>query len=130
MTSFGPQLIGQTEKTLQALLRRALSGTGIDERRWVALRLANQPDGRPLRGRLIDQAQFDDAAELVTSLERRQLVAEDVPTAEGQALLDHVQAKLAALSDPIWDDIDDADAAARALAQVLARARAALSKSA
>ena len=43
--TFGPQLIGQTEKTLQALLRRALAGTGLDERQWVALRLADQPDG-------------------------------------------------------------------------------------
>jgi hypothetical protein len=129
MTSFGPQLIGQTEKTLQALLRRALAGTGIDERLWVALRLADQPDRTPLRDRVADRAQFDDADELVTTLQRRQLVASDAPTAAGQALLEHVLAKSAALSGPIWDDIDDADAAARALTQVLARARAALSKS-
>jgi hypothetical protein len=125
-TTFGPQLIGQTEKALQALLRRALSGTGLDERLWVALRLADQPDGTPLRDRIADLARFDDADQLVTALEQRQLVAGDAPTADGRALLDRVLAKSAALSGPIWDGIDDADAAARALTEVLARARAAL----
>jgi hypothetical protein len=28
-TPFGPQLIGETEKTLNALLRRFLEGTGL-----------------------------------------------------------------------------------------------------
>lgn len=130
MTTFGPQLIGQTEKTLQALLRRALADTGLDERLWVALRVADQPDGAPLRDRLADRAQFDDADQLVTTLEQRQLVAHDVPTAAGQALLERVLAKSAALSGPIWEDIDDAEAAARALTEVLNRARVALSTSA
>jgi hypothetical protein len=124
--NFGPQLIGETEKTLQALLRRALTDTGLDERLWVALRVADQPDGTALRRRLADRAQFDDADELVTTLEQRRLVANDAPTSDGRALLDHVLAKSATLSGPIWDDIDDADAAARALTEVLARARAAL----
>ncbi len=42
------------------------------------------------------------------------------------ALLEAVLARSAALSGPIWDDIDDADAAAHALTVVLTRARAAL----
>jgi hypothetical protein len=124
--SFGPQLIGQTEKTLQALLRRALAGTGLSERHWVTLRLADQPDGADLRDRVADLAQFDDADELVTAMEQRGLVANDAPTADGRAMLETVLAASAALSGPIWDDIDDADAAARALTVVLARARAAL----
>jgi hypothetical protein len=131
MTStFGPQLIGQTEKTLQALLRRALTDTGLDERLWVALRVADQPDSTALRDRLADQAQFEDADDLITTLEQRHLVAEDTPTIDGRALLQRVLAKSATLSGPIWDDIDDADAAARALTQVLARARAALNNTA
>ena len=127
MTTFGPQLIGQTEKTLQALLRRALSDSGLDERLWVTLRLADQPDGAPLRDRVADLAQFADADELVTTLELRGLVADDAATAEGKTLLERVLAKSAELSGPIWDDIEDADAAARALSEVLTRARAALS---
>jgi crotonobetainyl-CoA:carnitine CoA-transferase CaiB-like acyl-CoA transferase len=128
--TFGPQLIGQTEKTLQALLRRALADTSLDERQWVALRLADQPDGTALRDRVADQARFDDADQLVTALEELGLVANDVPTANGRAMLERVLAKSAALSGPIWDDIDDADAAAHALTLVLTRARAALGDSA
>jgi hypothetical protein len=126
MTTFGPQLIGETEKTLQALLRRALAGTGLDERHWVALRLATQPDGTALRDRVSDRAHFDDADELVSALQQRHLVADDVPTADGRAMLERVLTRSAALSGPIWDDVEDADAAARALTEVLARARSAL----
>jgi hypothetical protein len=124
--TFGPQLLGQTEKTLQALLRRALDDTGLTERQWVSLRLADQPDGNTLRERVADLAKFDDADELVTALEQRGLVAADAPTAGGRAILDSVLARSAALAGPIWDDIEDADAAARALTTVLTRARAAL----
>jgi hypothetical protein len=130
MTTFGPQLIGETEKTLQALLRRALADTGLDERLWVALRLASQPDRTALRHRIADRAHFDDADQLATTLEQRQLVAKDALTADGQELLDQVLAQSASLSGPIWSDIDDADAAARALTEVLTRARAALNKNA
>jgi hypothetical protein len=129
-TPFGPQLIGETEKTLDALLRRALAGTGLDGRLWVALRVAGQPDGTPLRSRLADRAQFADADQLVAALEQRGLVADDAPTAAGRAMLERVLAGLAELADPIWDGIDDADAAARALNEVLTRARAALALSA
>ncbi len=124
MTTFGPQLIGQTEKTLQALL----DGTGLDERLWVTLRLADQPDGRPLRERVADLARFADADALVTELERQSLVVDDTATLGGRALLADVLARSAELSGPIWDDIDDADAAARALTEVLNRARAALDR--
>jgi crotonobetainyl-CoA:carnitine CoA-transferase CaiB-like acyl-CoA transferase len=126
MTTFGPQLIGETEKTLQALLRRALARTGLDERQWVTLRLAAQPDGTALRDRVSDRAHFDDADDLVSALEQRHLVADDVPTADGRAMLERVLTRSAALSGPIWDDVEDADAAARALTRVLARARSAL----
>jgi len=128
--TFGPQLVGQTEKTLQALLRQALADTGLDERLWVALRLADQPDGLALRERIADLAAFDDGDELVTNLEHRQLVANDALTVEGRAMIQHVLTRSAALSGPIWDNIDDADAAARALTEVLTRARAALNRSA
>ena len=128
MTNFGPQLVGQTEKTLQALLGQALAGTGLDERLWVTLRLADQPDGRPLRERAADLARFADADELVAVLESRGLVAEDAATDAGRAMLADVLARSAAISGPIWDDVPDADAAARALTEVLNRARAALAR--
>ena len=42
---FGPQLVGQTEKTLNALLRGFLDGTGLTEPQWVTLRVADLIDG-------------------------------------------------------------------------------------
>jgi hypothetical protein len=126
--TFGPQLLGETEKTLEAILSLALADTGLDERLWVSLRLAGQPDATPLRERAAGRAHFEDADELVTTLEQRGLVADDVATAEGQALLKRVLAKSAAISGPIWEGIDDADAAARALTELLERARVALSR--
>jgi hypothetical protein len=129
-TTFGPQLLGQTEKTLNALLGRALAGIGLSERLWISLRLADQPDAMTLRERIADRARFDDTDQLVTELERRELVVDDAPTAAGHEMLETGLARSAAISGPIWDGIDDADAAARALSVVLGRARAALGASA
>ena len=42
---FGPRLIGETEKTLSALLHRCLAGTDLTEPEWVTLRLADQLNG-------------------------------------------------------------------------------------
>jgi hypothetical protein len=44
-TPFGPQLLGETEKTLNALLRKSLRGTGLTEPQWVTLRVAALTDG-------------------------------------------------------------------------------------
>ena len=44
-TPFGPQLIGETEKTLNALLRRYLEASDLTEPQWVTLRLADVFDG-------------------------------------------------------------------------------------
>ena len=41
---FGPQLLGETEKTLNALLRRFLDPFELTEPQWVTLRLAEQLD--------------------------------------------------------------------------------------
>src|SRR5690348_9151771 len=122
MTTFGPQLVGETEKTLNALLQQALADTGLDERLWVALRVASQPGDAPLRARVADRAHFSDVDELVTTLERRGLVADGTPTRDGHVMLETVLARSAQLTGPVWDDIEDADAAARALTLVLARA--------
>ncbi len=43
-------------------------------------------------------------------------------------MLAEVQGRSAALSGPIWEGIEDADAAARALTELLTRARAVLAR--
>lgn len=40
-----PQLIGQTEKTMNAILDRLLAGTGISEPQWVALTITVRAGG-------------------------------------------------------------------------------------
>ncbi len=127
-TTFGPQLIGETEKTLNALLQRSLEPTGLDERRWVTLRLASQYEGAPggLAAQVADRAHFADAGALVADLHGRGLLTGDRPTPAATELLE----RILGAAGPIWADVPDADAAARALAVVLARARAVLDETA
>jgi hypothetical protein len=126
---FGPVLLGQTEKTLQALLRDALAGTGLDERQWVTLRLAVMLDGRLDRAALIaavtDRARFADAADLVDGLAERDLVTDGRPTEAGRQLVADVLAASDRANGSVWRDLPATDVAAttRVLNEVLRRAR-------
>ena len=51
--AFGPPLIGQTEKALNAILDRQLAGTGMTEPQWVTLSLTVAGGGSADRGQLI-----------------------------------------------------------------------------
>jgi hypothetical protein len=128
-TPFGPQLIGETEKTLNAILRRLLEGTGLTEPQWVTLRLADQLDGTvdpdALEAAVADRAHFHDAADLVAELTARDLLDDGRLTSAGRELTRAVQATITARTTPIWDDLpaDDVAAAGRVLNEVIARAR-------
>ena len=132
LTPFGPQLVGETEKTLNALLRTALHGTGLTESQWVTLRVAaltgGGPDAAGLATVVADRAHFTDAAELVGQLTERGLIVDGRVTAAGSELLESVLARSAALTGPIWEDFaaDDLDATTRVLNELLGRARAVL----
>jgi hypothetical protein len=69
-----------------------------------------------------DRARFENTDRFVEQLEQRGLIADERPTPKGEALLRQVLGGNA----NIWQDVPDADAAARALSTVLDRARAAL----
>ncbi len=131
-TPFGPQLVGETEKTLGALLRRILDGTGLSEPQWVTLRLADllegQVDPSGFSAAVADRAHFADADELVADLSGRGLLADGRLTAAGRQLLTDTQARAADLTGPIWRGFPDADVAAttRVLNEVVARGRALL----
>ncbi|QNA93890.1 hypothetical protein [Microbacterium sp. Se63.02b] len=72
MIPFGPQLIGQTEKALNALLQTVLAGRDLTEREWVALRLASQFDGTPdLDGFVAERLHAPDAGRLTAALRDR-----------------------------------------------------------
>ena len=124
MLPFGSQLIGQTEKALNALLRTVLIDRQLSEREWVALRLTSQFDGPDALAETIrDRAQFADAADLLSGLERRGLVVDDALSAAGADLVDEIGREIRALTEPIWAGIAaaDAEAAARVLRSVLAQ---------
>ena len=128
-TPFGPQLIGETEKTLNALLRRFLQGTGLTEPQWVTLRLASVLDGSVdadgLATAVADRAHFPDAADLVGELTDRGLLADGRLTSAGRELTTAVQTTITTDTAPIWDDLptDDVAAATRVLNEIIARAR-------
>ena len=128
-TPFGPQLIGETEKTLNALLHRFLQRTGLTERQWVTLRLAGMLDGSVdadgLATALADRAHFSDAGDLVAELTDRGLLADGRLSAAGRELTTTLQTTITADTAPIWDNLpsDDVAAATRVLNEVITRAR-------
>ncbi len=131
-TTFGPRLIGETEKTLNAVLRQILEGTGLTEPLWVTLRLADLLDGSVDRSGLVaqvrDRAHFGDAAELVDQLSGIGLLDRGRLTPAGRDQVAQVSASIAARTSSIWTDLpaDDVAAATRVLNEVVDRARAVL----
>lgn len=129
---FGPQLIGETEKTLNALLRRYLAGTGLTEPQWVTLRLAHLLDGSVdadgLTAAVADRAHLLDAPDLVGALTSRGLLDDGRLTAAGRELIAAVQATITSETAPIWDDLpaDDVGATTRVLNEITTRSRALL----
>jgi len=128
-TSFGPQLIGETEKTLNALLARHLDGTGLTEPLWVTLRVATQLDGtvddRGLAAAVAGRARYADAPALVRTLTTRGVLDGGRTTAAGRALLGRVQAALASDVTAVFSGLpaDDVAAATRVLTELVTRAR-------
>jgi hypothetical protein len=133
-TPFGPQLVGETEKTLNAVLLAHLDGTGLTEPQWVTLRVASMlggaVDGDGLAVAVSDRAHFADAAYLVEELTDRGLLAHGALSDAGRELVARVQASIADDTETIFDDIPAEDIAAteRVLNEVVTRARAALAR--
>src|SRR4029450_847300 len=105
-TTFGPQLIGETEKTLNALLRLFLEGTGLTESQWVTLRLADQlhggVDANGLVDAVADRTLMSNAADLVSELTRRGLLDEGRLTSAGREMTAAIQKTIALTTAPIW----------------------------
>ena len=134
-TPFGPQLIGETEKTLNALLRRFLEPTDLGEPQWVTLRIAlacsdSIRDDAALAGAVRDRAHFADADRLVAELGERGLLDGGVPTQAGRDLVAGIQARIAEETRPIWEALPPEELAAttRVLNEVLRRARTVLAR--
>ncbi|MEU5565453.1 MarR family winged helix-turn-helix transcriptional regulator [Micromonospora musae] len=131
---FGTQLIGRTEKALNAILDRQLAGTGITEPQWVTLTLTVVSGGLPtatLVERICDALKVDQAAarEHVAALTAAGLLvttpADVVEASErGSAQWNEVRAATGLVSQRLWGDLPEGDlaAAGRVLNIVLARA--------
>lgn len=127
MIPLGPQLIGQTEKTLKAVLRTFLAGDDLNEEQWVTLRLTEQFTGDGNLATFVGEtAHFENPANILTTLEQRNLVNDHTLTDAGREVLTRIGADIAEHTAPIWNDLPDADAAERTLNTLLERYRALL----
>ncbi len=134
------QLIGQTEKTLNAILGRQLAGA-VSEPQWVALVLTAAADGSANHDQLVARvahalkADRETAADHIGQLAAQGLV-QAAPEADsgvtlteaGQQLLDSTQKQVGEITKRLWGDLPAADfeAARRVLSTVLERAESEL----
>lgn len=130
-TEFGPQLIGEAEKTLSALLRAALEATNLTERQWVGLRLADQVgagDASSLAAAIAARAHFTETQAIVDGLTELGLVDAGELTPEGRAMLETAQDRIGAMTAGVWNGLDPTDVAAtaRVLQEIVRRGRQAL----
>ncbi|GAA0611444.1 hypothetical protein [Streptomyces crystallinus] len=136
---FGTALIGQTEKTLNAILDRQLAETGITEPQWVTLTLTVVGGGTVDRAELIRRVsattKFNEAsvAERIAELTAAGLLRDGgearVQVSDtGQAQWTQVRTALGPITQGLWGDLpaEDLAAAARVLNTVLQRANAVL----
>ncbi|XVU21053.1 hypothetical protein ACQPZJ_27710 [Actinoplanes sp. CA-054009] len=126
--AFGPQLIGRTEKSLNALLIRELAGTGVTEPQWVVLTLTVVSPGDIAAIRQALKVDEPEARRQLAALASLGLVdplaAEATP--DGRALWQRVRAVTTQIADDLFADLPEADllAAGRVLNAALTRADA------
>jgi DNA-binding MarR family transcriptional regulator len=131
------QLIGQTEKAMNAILDRLLAGA-VTEPQWVTLvltaRSAGSADRGHFSGRVAQALQVDQAtaADHIGQLAAKGLVSTAAGaitlTEAGQQLLDRVKGQTGEIIQRLWGDLPAADyeATRRMLSTVLERAQAEL----
>ncbi len=141
--TFSTQLLGQTEKTLNAILDRLLAGTGVDEPQWVTLTIAVTSGGSverdALASRVAGSLKLSDAQARarVDELAAAQLLESvDVDgssvrvTDAGKQLHGKIRGAVVEITGRMWGDLpaEDLAAAGRVLATVLERANAELGR--
>jgi DNA-binding MarR family transcriptional regulator len=137
--TFTPRLLGETEKTLNAILDRHLSGAGLTEQHWITLTLATVSGGSidrdELVNRIAEAAKFseNDVQARVSELVAMELLDDSHSpevnvTEAGEELHARIRAANTELTERLWGDLPTADLAiaASVLATVLERANAEL----
>ncbi len=137
-TTFTPQVLGETEKALNAILYRQLDGVGLTEHQWIALRLAVTAGGALPRQQLVARlagalkvgAAVADArvAELVVSglLQAPGAEGDVAVTPAGTRVHHDVRRAVSEITRRLWGDLpaEDLDITGRTLALILERANA------
>jgi hypothetical protein len=135
---FGPPLIGQTEKALDAILARELDGSGVSVSGWVLLKLATSAGESVGRQELVGRADAvskfgaEEAEIEVDALVRAGMLDprqdELVVSPKARILRDRVQSAVGEVTTRLWGDLPATDlaAAGRVLGTVLRRANAEL----
>jgi DNA-binding MarR family transcriptional regulator len=133
-STFGTQLIGQTEKTLNAILSRLLADTGLSEPQWVTLTVAVTSGGSIERaafaGRIAAALKISeaDAQARIDELAAQQLFAFDDGavnvTDAGRQLQGRIRGAVGEITERLWGDLpaEDLAVAARVLTTVFERA--------
>jgi DNA-binding MarR family transcriptional regulator len=141
--TFSAQILGQTEKALNAILARELAEPGLTEYQWIALTLSvtagGTVDNDELVGRLAGALKRGeaDARSHIDALAAAGLVrvsaADGAPaTVEvsdaGQALHGRIRAAVADITQRLWGDLraEELAVSGRVLSTVLERANAEL----
>jgi DNA-binding MarR family transcriptional regulator len=137
--TFGTQVIGQTEKALNAILDRQLAGTGLTEPQWVTLTVTvvsrGNVDRDQLVGRVAGALKVSQVAaqERIAELAAAQLLetgeGDSVKVTEaGQARWSEIRAAITQITQGLWGDLpaEDLATAGRVLNTVLERANALL----
>jgi hypothetical protein len=136
--TFTPQVLGETEKALNAILDRQLAATGLTEHQWITLRLTvtggGDVDREQLVGRLAGalKGPAADAQARVDELVRQGLLASGgepprvTATDAGSRLHGQIRAGISEITERLWGDLPsaDLDTTGRTLATILRRANA------
>jgi DNA-binding MarR family transcriptional regulator len=136
-TTFTPQVLGETEKALNALLYRELTAVGLTEHQWITLRLAVTAGGEIAREQLVGrlagalklgaadaQARVDElvaAGLLESSVDGRLVVTE-----AGARVHAGIRGAVGEITERLWGDLPagDLETTGRTLVTILGRANA------
>ena len=135
-----PQVIGQAEKTLNAILGRQLAGTGLTEAQWVILTLAVTSGGttgheaftHTVAGALkISETEARALIGDLVTAQRLQITGEPpavTVTGPARQLHSRIRAAIAGITQRLWGDLpaEDLATAGRVLAIITDRANAEL----
>jgi len=133
--AFTPRLIGETEKTLNAILDRRLTEADLTEQHWITLTLAVVSGGSIDRGELVRQvsngAKFreDDVQARVSELIARQLLGDSSSpvvtlTDAGKELHGRIRSANVELTERLWGDLPAGDLATTARVLTIVHERA------